>query len=713
MDDPWGSPWATDDTQPKLDLPAPPPLAHTPQTPGRSPSPWGAGSDHDDAWGGWNAGSGGAESPGWSRSPGLRPARSGTVSRQPSPDAWARLTPLNTARNSAEVRKTRQSFDSGVGDSGISLGEHTTLDLVAQPNHERKSSEIETLRSDALGKVNGASRPTKNLPAQDEEEYSSQHSQSPVGSPTRAITTVGRPEPTRQASKVQELVEMYDGIAQLKDAPAEPLVAGPRIALTGPNDDVGDYIGDSHQEHEKPEQDVLSPKLSAGKEVSANGALESVAAVASDEQEGHDDGLQDSDNDLRASGDPERSSDRDNLPSSPRQSMIEGIANAQQRPNVPSVAYSPDLSQLDALFPSIPPSTVEPELVPDVIIDDTFASIAERKAWYRISRHGPMRQHNSGNDEDYVRLDWRRAEVRHQTLLIVRRWMEEDSIAGRVVLGRRTGPGGASMFNWDSEAPQVQIAELLGKKSSHSRGTSITSKQSLTSPISPLLSGPIATFGWSSSPPAPETAPTPAKNVAKPEGSIPSPGLTTKSHAPAIAPPPSIDAVVAKSGAGMAPAAVSSNSADARNAHDDDDGFDDDWGEMVSSPTLPSHPTMETSMISSAESDFQAMHLNRQSLIDPPRSSLSAAGELWGGTSEESKEPRVYEAPKVAKEHTTSIQMAQTQSKITKPVPDTARGQPHLHSDTITHSHQTTTEDTEAVIREIIHGLPDLSYMLR
>lgn len=155
------------------------------------------------------------------------------------------------------------------------------------------------------------------------------------------------------------------------------------------------------------------------------------------------------------------------------------------------ISYPVDLTKLDDLFPSTPAIAVEAELVPDVIIDDTFASSSERKAWYRVSRFGSKRKHDLGGDDNYVRVGWSGSQIRDRTTQTVRRWMEEDSITGRVVLGRRLGGSGAVMFNWNSTAP-VEIGEFLGR---HSRNSSMTVKSAAPSPTA-------SSFGWASSVPS-------------------------------------------------------------------------------------------------------------------------------------------------------------------------------------------------------------------
>jgi hypothetical protein len=106
---------------------------------------------------------------------------------------------------------------------------------------------------------------------------------------------------------------------------------------------------------------------------------------------------------------------------------------------------------------------VEGDFIMDTVPYDSFTSTEERKTWYRISRYGSLRKHNSGNDENYVRVTWPHSQVRQQTLKIVARWMEEDRISGRVVLGG--GTKGSSIFGWnDPNAPAVPLASAFAIK---------------------------------------------------------------------------------------------------------------------------------------------------------------------------------------------------------------------------------------------------------
>ncbi|CAM1508149.1 Fc.00g049970.m01.CDS01 [Cosmosporella sp. VM-42] len=246
----------------------------------------------------------------------------------------------------------------------------------------------------------------------------------------------------------------------------------------------------------------------------------------------------------------------------------------------PKIPFPIDTSKLDDLFPSVDASFPDPEPIPDVIIDDTFASISERKAWYRTSRYGSIRKHNLGDDENYVRINWSNSQIREQGIGIVRRWMEEDSIGGRVVLGRRTGAAGSKIFNWDSSAPQVEISELFGRKS-HSRHASTVSKDTTRTAASPT----VAAFGWSSTSSPTITIPPPASDTSPNTEH----GCGTKFPVQAVSSlqpvsrPVSIVQASPVSPLGQPP--ITAEADDANEAEEEvEDEDDDDWGEMVSSP---------------------------------------------------------------------------------------------------------------------------------
>ncbi|KAL6849337.1 hypothetical protein ACO1O0_008877 [Amphichorda felina] len=633
MDDPWGSPWATDDAPtPKIDLPtAPPPvIANGAGSSGRRRSNfWGSGGgggvsddNEDDAWGGWNdAATVGTASPGWGRSPGLRPVPA-AASRDPSPGPWDKRS---------EDRATDSAISLGRGTAGAGLEAKTPSAVAFDAYDVWQAKEPMGPTADE----SPASPTMVDTPAR---------SESPdIPPPGPALRPDQRPEAMRPGSKVQGLVEMYDGISRRSASP------GVQESATPSPEKI--HMPEDSSEDESPAPRIVSPTPTLEKE--------------------HDEVL---DSEPFQNGDSaDEACDREPFPNDvsvddfPCDEKIpeqdDTTKDKAPRPKAPAMNIPIDLSKLDDLFPSISPSNPDPEPLPDVIIDDTFASSSERKAWYRISRFGPMRKHDMGNDENYVRMDWAHSTVRADTLRIVRRWMEEDSIAGRVVLGgRQKGPIGASMFNWDSTAPATEIGELLRRKKGHSKEPSVGSKVSAASPV-------VASFGWSSPtssptavsfPPPPEKrlsvrSPTAAAFPAAPEclpGASPtatsfpsppgpSPAVASFSAArdplPAARPPPpppksrpqslfmpsmptpgdrlasrskqrpqslimppsraierpSIDQALAMSIASP-PAAPSPLQASIAAG---EDGDDDDWGEMVSSPTVPANGGFQESAL--------------------------------------------------------------------------------------------------------------------
>ncbi|KAM5342368.1 hypothetical protein ACJ41O_013334 [Fusarium nematophilum] len=535
MEDPWGSPW-TNDSPPKIDLPAPPPHAHFTADHGSqrvSPArtPW---DDDDDAWGGWAGAEPGKESnsPRWGRSPGLRPlSGSAAGSRLPSPsptptaDAWGgQLATLETARVRGEDRN---------GDSAISLGESLRpVDAVRPMTRTPSVGDLKQnaadvwLQPDPEPSVGSASP----MPSEDEGRPGS-----PDGRPKPALQPGARPSALlRQPSnKVQELVEMYDDMAKRKESvsPVDPVmrkVSGAELPVQDgtPEPEVERAVPELELELE-PETKILTETTTKPveeeeeEEEEESDEEEEKVEVQQDDQQDEDswsDFESPTQETLEEPAQEESLEEPESKPAEEHPQVIETTNHEPSKepspppPKRPSIPYAIDMSKLDTLFPSVDATFPSPEPVPDVIIDDTFVSISERKAWYRMSRFGSMRRHNLGDDENYVRIGWANSQVREQGIRIVRRWMEEDSIGGRVVLGRRAGAAGAKIFNWDSSAPPVEISELLGRKS-HSRQASLSSKKAAASPTGPA-------FGWSSSPvssptvaiPPPVTNHSPATN---------------------------------------------------------------------------------------------------------------------------------------------------------------------------------------------------------
>ncbi|KAM0291625.1 hypothetical protein ACHAO9_003752 [Fusarium lateritium] len=677
MEDPWGSPW-TNDSPPKIDLPAPPPHAHftadhsgSSQRVSPAHTPW---NEDDDAWGGW-AEAGKDSSPRWGRSPGLRPiGGSPAGSRLPSPsvDPWGRTPTFDMTR----VRKEDN------GDSAISLGEglRPIIGRVAT----RTPSPVRSLKENAADVWQQpdpalSHRSISPLPNEDEGRPDS-----PNGEPRPALQPETRPTPLRQPSnKVSELVELFDDMAKSTHSvspvdPAMRKVSDNALSFQESTSDTGgggpeeleedlelknepESESESDSESESESNDELKldqgvkeePESELGPGTKPEAKIEETPTkgddgaveVTKDSSNTSDQGETESDSwsDFESSTqDPPKGETREPRMEAPKEQplVVETTDKVEAsekptapRPKPPSVPFSIDLSNLDDLFPSVETSFPAPEPVPDVIIDDTFTSISERKAWYLMSRPGSMRKHNMGDDENYVRVGWQNSQVREQSIRIVRRWMEEDSITGRVVLGRRGGAAGAKIFNWDSAAPstEISISELLARKN-HSRQTSVASKGTAASPTA-------AAFGWSSEPVPSSTAAAPpsaprTSNVSEPSSAaetspveatrpppiaplakpptieeppspikpiplkptnrplsitqpIPFPPSPTISEPQSPIHPPSLlstNRPVSVSQAPTSPLAQPPTNAGWGEDEEEDD--DDDWGDMVSSPTV-------------------------------------------------------------------------------------------------------------------------------
>ncbi|KAF1735227.1 hypothetical protein CRV24_004149 [Beauveria bassiana] len=284
----------------------------------------------------------------------------------------------------------------------------------------------------------------------------------------------------QKASKVQELVNMYDGIAKEAARPAaEPVMRESRSAESAeasPEDvfrqhHVGDDVSgvakdDDCVENQGATAIVADVQPSTTKEL---GLTEKAPSL--------NDGIANKQRESAPANTAHDTASSEQL--NPQQPHL-----ATTQPNIQHELYPIDLSHLDALFPgSNPPSDTPPASVPDTILRSTpFTTTSERKTWYRVSRLGSVRFHDNGDDEaTYRRVAWPSSDIRTKTLDIVRRWMEQDSIAGRVVLGggrKAGGPLGASMFGWDDGAPQVEIGELLLRRRQQQRSGHADSKGS-------------------------------------------------------------------------------------------------------------------------------------------------------------------------------------------------------------------------------------------
>ncbi|TGO69980.1 hypothetical protein BOTNAR_0005g00620 [Botryotinia narcissicola] len=332
--------------------------------------------------------------------------------------------------------------------------------------------------------------------------------------------------------------------------------------------------------------------------------------------------------------------------------------SSPKRPTGP-VDFSIDLTSVKTLFGEAKEDHnegAEKIFIPDTIIADTFASTEERKMWYRVSRYGTMRKHNTGDDENYVRISWAPSQVKQETQKIVTRWMEEDRNDGHVGFGD-TSKGG-SLFGWnDPNAPPVPLATVLGsKRKSVKLEAKVAAKESVEVPsesskeLTPDQSGsksrspskprersptnsvdsgvnikapqppPVAQFGWASSPAmqaASDSGITPPdtgsfmKTFTLPMNSSfgnmgqLSPALPSPVPKSPIEPPPSFAQAVKKprpismpppstNSSNGKPASLAFISNDEEEEEEEDDDGDDEWGEMVSSPIVTEAPKFPT-----------------------------------------------------------------------------------------------------------------------
>ncbi|RWA04367.1 hypothetical protein EKO27_g10739 [Xylaria grammica] len=513
MDDPWGSPWASTDTNPDANPPSssradtflsPPPKAFFGN--GTAQSPWSG--NHDDgasAFGPHPAGvqpprlsprlsASGKESPlAWpenaATSPALMPtARSRTPSilRYHSPDPWAAELSL-TNRSDAELPSSLGALTgdaptivTGQVGEASQASQKVAAGLVEKiTNNEKSPSEEEfATRQISLPRI------SPDL-AEDRANTSSKLDSTVYVLPSRPSSTCtidSHDGPERQDSpitsidedrgvrmqsnvrktsgKVQELVGIYDGLA--KAVSEEPPALGrseiSHTTTTGDSsapsklEDDGVYseVGFGHFE-DAPTDDGRAPRSPSGESL-----LEFPSTPEAEPKDVSTHGREEGDG-ITTETAPFRSPN---------------VVNKYR-----DLKFDTNLSSVDKLFPDLLDSrtncyTGDGE-IPDHVISDSFTTISERKGWYRISRYGSLRQHNSGGDDNYHRVTWPTSQLHSDTIKIVRRWMEEDTYAGKATLGgtKRTG-----FFDWDSDAAPVDLGEVFRRKKSvtnHMRTASI------------------------------------------------------------------------------------------------------------------------------------------------------------------------------------------------------------------------------------------------
>ena len=661
MDDPWGSPWAEEEQfqQPsnRQELKGNPIATHHPaiKTPalalgGETNSPWDNDGEDDD-FGDWSsvpvkadAGgvlelnghdekwSGGAgehgeladhtkalagtwrENTSLSDPPRLAPSPMPKHSvRQPSPDPWATKFSRNDTAQQLEEEGTDEEVDvpeieerdthaaathkneqtggnpSQSGDDSESSSEDSAQEEDAGAKEDvRLNSERGTeVKRNSTAEVDRSSSRPSSSPS-----VGSQHEDGPHESPRTSMDDDPRGPriPETVTPRDQEAIEHVNGHTTQEKEGAETTSRESSHVRGSQNgtDDFGDF--------EDSDLEETSTKEVAVKEIPEPDTSKSVEKVLS----------------------PAATPSTPKTPTT-QQSITSPIRTPKHLDGPVSVDI--DLSILEELFPFEKKEFVEKIFIPDTVPHDSFSSTEERKTWYRISRYGPMLKHNSGDDENYVRVAWARSTMRDDTLKIVARWMEEDRLSGQVVLGG--GGRTSTLFGWgDSKAPPVSLSAAFAPKKSPTPLTLPTipiSPAALSSPqrerhdrptrrSEELKSTPlaVANFGWNTAPGHKQVGslqiPAPPKTSLLSTSSVtqlPSPTRTSTSslrpiflsetirpvESPQRTPLSAPDAP----GGGFQDfiAAKSKTSAESNiDGQDDGDEDDDEWGDMVSSPNL-------------------------------------------------------------------------------------------------------------------------------
>ncbi|KAI9682463.1 MAG: hypothetical protein M1829_000255 [Trizodia sp. TS-e1964] len=112
-------------------------------------------------------------------------------------------------------------------------------------------------------------------------------------------------------------------------------------------------------------------------------------------------------------------------------------------------SFDVDGSLVERLFPD----NFSPSLISSVD-EEAFTDISSRKAWYRISRTGTMKKHNTGEEDDFVRVNWKNSKIKSDVNNIVGKWISENTLhAGpSMVAGNKL----STIFGW-AKSPKEEL----------------------------------------------------------------------------------------------------------------------------------------------------------------------------------------------------------------------------------------------------------------
>ncbi|EGS17574.1 uncharacterized protein CTHT_0069090 [Thermochaetoides thermophila DSM 1495] len=619
MDDPWGSPWATTNspkdqtsTLPHKSDIAPP---HTFISPSPSPrlhedlkqSPW----DSDDA--GFGEWAGRSDEPlghsvwnnGWEE-----PCAklTSTPHGDRAPDAanrfsWAAL--VATPKGPNDLHLLSAALDPWAIDEAV---EKALADKIIAPEFVRTASPVQASPSSFDTQLRG----TMNRQSLDLVESSGKSKdQYILGSVSGHPLTGGQSAAEREGQSSGQSLENTDREDERQDypiAPADDDAGSLRPALPKSSGKVQELVVKfdglaraAIEEHLAIQQHRIRSRSPADSRM--------LSGVADDTEFGD---FEDADQkDLALASDCAQMSEASTTLKSPNSSTATAAAAA----NPDALNFSVDFSLVDKLF-KVPMKrssamSVMNADIPDRIIEDNFRELSQRRTWYRISRLGSCRRHAAADDDSYRRVLWRSSVVHNETIKIVRRWMEEDSLIGRATLGG--GKTQKNMFGWDSPAEPVTLDEVFRKPKSHSTmrclqlpsanvlsrsGSGDDSPHKLGHCSSGSVGSGVVAFSWSTTSPMQSTHGAVnatqagiSSDSAVSVDEVPDASSTLDSISPAALP----SRQTLSSATALTPPSITNYSPrpdklNPKSEHDDDN---EEWGDMVSSPAA-SNPTVNS-----------------------------------------------------------------------------------------------------------------------
>ena len=338
-------------------------------------------------------------------------------------------------------------------------------------------------------------------------------------------------------------------------------------------------------------------------------------------------------------------------------------------------AFEVDLPTTLNLFPISSDIEVPPE--PDTTI---ISSTSERKLWYRISRTGTVKEHNTDDIDNYVRVTWSGSAIRARVIETVGRWASQDrSNGGITMFGNSTGRPGIG-FGWTEPESQksVDYNSQAAATQGHAAGLSGASLSSALPSSPPIV---LKTrFSWTSPPPtnsSPQSKPIPS--TPNPNLSVPDSPESKPDHfkSPALRPVPS-QHVLHETVGSIIP--------------------DEPWGSFAQFDPPPSPPTSipKLSQTQLKLSPPKAPHLTRENHREPsPQTDLSPSPR--SGTSN------------LPLTQTPAMQL-HTDHKPRSPSSDSSTSFSSFTAST--EPQRPETADME-IVNSVVAGFSDLSYMLR